>query len=118
MTAGPAALLARGVTVGDVETALAKTNEINSVGHYEQSFLRYQILVSGLFTGAQDIANVTVAVKNRVPVTSGQLGTVGPGFEPRTVETSGNGRDSRTDQRHQAAFGQHRAGRRRHQAGL
>ena len=74
VTLDPQALLARGVTVGDVETALAKTNEINSVGHYDRSFLRYEILVSGLFHSAQDIANVTVAVKSRIPVTLGQLG--------------------------------------------
>ena len=90
----PQALLARGVTVGDVETALTKTNEINSVGHYDRSFLRYEILVSGLFQNPQDIANVTVAVKNRIPVTIGQLGTVKAGLEPRTTESTGNGRDA------------------------
>ena len=52
VTLDPQALLARGVTVGDVETALTKTNEINSVGHYDRSFLRYEILVSGLFQNA------------------------------------------------------------------
>ena len=88
----PQALLARGVAVGDVETALTKTNEINSVGYYDKSFLRYQILVSGLFGSARDIANVTVAVKSRIPVTVGELGTVTAGVEPHTIETSGDGR--------------------------
>ena len=90
----PQALLTRGVTVGDVETALTKTNEVNAVGHYDRSFLRYEILVSGLFQNAQDIARATVAVKNRIPVTVGELGTVRPSIEPRTVESTGNGHDA------------------------
>ncbi len=88
----PTALLARGVSASDVENALAKNNEINAVGHYEQSFLRYQILVSGLFSTTRDIANVTVAVKDRVPVTVGQVGTVRQSVEAHTVEASGDGR--------------------------
>ena len=87
----PASLLARGVSAQDVETALAKNNEINAVGFYDQSFLRYQVLVSGLLRDTQDIGNVTVAVKNRVPVTLGEVGTVTRGTEPHTVETSGDG---------------------------
>ena len=84
-------LLARGVSAQDVETALAKNNEVSAVGYYDQSFLRYQVLVSGLFKTAKDIENVTVAVKNRVPVTIGEVGTVTHGIEPHTVETSGDG---------------------------
>jgi CzcA family heavy metal efflux pump len=87
----PTSLLTRGVSAQDVETALAKNNEVNSVGYYDQSFLRYQVLVSGLFTTANDISNVTVAVKNHVPVTIGEVGTVTHGIEPHTVETSGDG---------------------------
>ena len=87
----PTALLARGISASDVESALAKNNQINAVGHYDQSFLRYQILVSGLFGTTKDIANVTVAVKNRVPVTVGEVGTVRQSVEPHTVETSGDG---------------------------
>lgn len=88
----PTALLARNVSASDVETALAKNNQINAVGHYEQSFLRCQVLVSGLFRTTKDIANVTVAVKARVPVTVGQLGTVRQSVEAHTVEASGDGR--------------------------
>ena len=87
----PAALLARGVSASDVETALSKNNEVNSVGYYDQSFLRYQVLVSGLLKTPKDIENVTVTVKNRVPVTIGEVGTVTTGVEPHTVETSGDG---------------------------
>jgi len=87
----PTALLARGVSAQDVENALAKNNQINAVGHYDQSFLRYQILVSGLLGTTKDIANVTITVKNRVPVTVGQVGTVRQSVEAHTIEASGNG---------------------------
>ncbi len=90
----PSQLLARGVTASDVQAALAKNNAISAVGHYDQSFLRYQVLVSGLFHTVRDIENVTVAVKNRVPVTVGEVATVTRGLEPRTIETSGNGHDA------------------------
>ena len=86
-----AALLARGVSAQDVQTALARNNQINAVGTYDQSFLRYQVLVSGLFKDTRDIANVTVAVKNRVPVRLGEIGTVTRGVEPHKVEASGDG---------------------------
>ena len=87
----PAALTARGVTAQDVETALAKNNQINAVGNYNQSFLRYQVLSSGLLKSAADIAALTVAVKNRVPVSVGDVGTVTRGVEPHAIETSGDG---------------------------
>ena len=51
-------------------------------------------MVSGLFHTVSDIENVTVAVKNRVPVTVGEVATVTRGLEPRTIETSGNGHDA------------------------
>ncbi len=90
----PSQLLARGITASDVQTTLAKNNNISAVGHYDQSFLRYQVLVSGLFHTVSDIENVTVAVKNRVPITVGEVASVTRSLEPRTIETSGNGHDA------------------------
>ena len=87
----PTALLTRGVTVQDIEDALSKTNSISSVGTYDQSFLRHDVLVSGLLTSEAEIARVTVAVKNRVPVTVGEVATVTRGVEKRTIATSANG---------------------------
>jgi Cu/Ag efflux pump CusA len=81
----PTALLTRGVTAQDVQNALAKNNQITAGGAYDQSFLRYDVLSSGLLQNTQDIANVTVAVKNRIPVTIGQVGIVTRGVEPHTI---------------------------------
>ena len=65
----PTALLARGRQRSGCADGAVQEQQVNSVGFYDQSFLRYQVLVSGLFKTAKDIENVTVAVKNRVPVT-------------------------------------------------
>lgn len=90
----PAAMMARGVTIADVQDALAKTNLISAVGYYDKSFLRYDVLVSGLLKGPSDIENVTVSVKNRVPVKIGDIATVTPSVEPRTIATTASGHDA------------------------
>ena len=90
----PTALVSRGVTLQDVQIALTKTNEVSSVGFYDKSYLHNEILVSGLFRTVQDIEHVTVAVKDKVPVTIGEIARVRPGVETRTIETSGDGRDA------------------------
>jgi CzcA family heavy metal efflux pump len=90
----PKALLQYDISVNDVEDALAKNNNITSVGYYDQAFLHYQILVSGRLHNTSDIANLTVAVKHQIPITIGDLGKVFPSVEKRMVETSGNGHDA------------------------
>lgn len=90
----PAALLSRGVTIGQVEDALARTNEVSSVGFYDRSYLRYNIMVSGLLKSADDVAHVTVSVKNRIPVAVGDVATVGQGVERRSGANSGDGHDA------------------------
>lgn len=90
----PTALLTRGISVQDVEDALSKSNLISSVGSYDQAYLRHEVLVSGLLQSSADIARVTVAVKNRVPVTIGEVATVTRGVEKRTIATSGDGQDA------------------------
>jgi CzcA family heavy metal efflux pump len=90
----PSGLAASGVSLADMENALAKDNEISSVGYYDQSFLHNEIIVSGRFKSAGDISNATVAVRTRVPITVGQIATVSRYIEPRTIETSGDGHDA------------------------
>jgi CzcA family heavy metal efflux pump len=92
--ASPSALVSRNVSIGEVETALAKANEVTNVGYYDAAYQRHDILVNGLFKSVGDIAAVTVAIKNGIPVTVGQIAVVSRTVEPRTIETSGNGRDA------------------------
>ena len=90
----PTSMVSHGVTIQNVQDALSKTNQISSVGYYDKAYLHNEIMVSGLLHGEGDIANVTVAVKNRIPVTIGQIGTIKRGVEPHTIETSADGRDA------------------------
>lgn len=90
----PTSLVQRGVTIDQVQQALAQTNSIASVGSFSHSYLEYQVLVSGLLKNADDVRNVTVAVKSRIPITIGDIGTVTRSTERRTVETSGDGHDA------------------------
>ncbi len=89
--ATPSSLIARGVSISDVETALSKSNEVSEVGYYDQAYQRHDIFVNGLFKSASDIAAVTVSVKDGVPVTVGQVADVTRSIETHTIETSGNG---------------------------
>jgi multidrug efflux pump subunit AcrB len=92
--ASPAALISRGVTIADVETALAKANTITNVGYFDEDYLRHDILVNGLFKSVDDINAVTVAVKNGIPVTVSQVAKVNRSVEPRTIDASGDGHDA------------------------
>lgn len=90
----PAALSAHGVTMQDVEDALARANGISAVGLYNQGFKRYQVLVSGLLQGAEDIGSVTVASHGGVPVAVSDVASVEQSVQPRTVLATGNGKQA------------------------
>lgn len=90
----PTALMSRGITLSDIQDALSKTNQITAVGYYNKSYLQYDVLVSGLLKGPADIENVTVSVKNRVPVKIGDIATVTRSIEPRTIDTTASGHDA------------------------
>ncbi len=92
VTVRPEALTARGLALQDVVDALAKANNIASVGESERSYQRYQILVSGLLRGTDDIGRVTVAVRNRVPIFLSDIATVRTTVQRRTVLATGDGR--------------------------
>ncbi|MGI4792449.1 MAG: efflux RND transporter permease subunit [Janthinobacterium lividum] len=90
----PEALAARGLTLQDVQDAIAKANNVSSVGNFDTSYQRYEILVSGLLHSPADIGNVTVASKGQVPIAVSVLATVTPSTRPPTVLASGNGKPS------------------------
>jgi len=87
----PQALAERGVTLQDVQDALAKANGVASVGHFDYSYQRHEILVTGLLRDESDIAGVTVATKGGVPVLLSDLATVSRAVQPPAVLASGNG---------------------------
>lgn len=88
----PEALRARGLTLSDVADALAKANRVASVGQFNRSYQRYELLVSGLLESADDIGNVAIATKNRVPLFVSDVAEVRPSIAQRTVLATGNGK--------------------------
>ena len=52
----PSALIARRISISDVETAIAKANELNDAGYYEESYQRHDLLINDLFGSVSDIS--------------------------------------------------------------
>ncbi|BDI30375.1 multidrug ABC transporter [Capsulimonas corticalis] len=87
----PRALAAHGLTLQDVQDAIAKANGVSSVGQINHAYQRYEILVSGLLRNEDDVRAVTVAAKNGVPIAVSDIATVSRSVQPRTILATGNG---------------------------
>ncbi|MHB2018334.1 MAG: efflux RND transporter permease subunit [Candidatus Xenobia bacterium] len=90
----PEALLAHQLSMQDVIAALGSENTISAVGTFNQSYQRYQVLVSGLLQNADQISHVTLATHNGVSITVGDVATVTLSTEPPTVLATGDGKPS------------------------
>jgi len=87
----PSALAARGLTLQDVQDAIAKANNIASVGQYDQSYQRTEIFVSGLLHDENDLRRVTVAAKGGVPIAISDVATVSRSVARRQILATGDG---------------------------
>ena len=87
----PRALAAHGLTLQDVQDAIAKANGVSSVGQLDHAYQRYEILVSGLLRNEDDVRSVTVAAKNGVPIAVSDIAVVSKSIQPRTILATGNG---------------------------
>jgi multidrug efflux pump subunit AcrB len=88
----PDALRARGIALQDVVDALARANGITSVGQFERSYQRYEVLVSGLIQSVDDIRNVPITARNRVPIVVSDVADVSPSLQLRTLLATGDGK--------------------------
>ena len=88
----PAELASRGLSLQDVVDALAKANGISSVGQTDQSYQRYEILISGLLRNADDMLHVVITTRNRVPILLSDVADVRNSVQKRTILTTGNGK--------------------------
>jgi cobalt-zinc-cadmium resistance protein CzcA len=79
----PAKLQAFGVTVGQVEQAVAAANSNAGGGYITHGYEKQVVRGVGLFRSPDDIAQVAVAEKNGVPIRVRDLGTVSTGGAPR-----------------------------------
>jgi len=94
ITVSPAALAAHGLTMQQVEDAIASANNITSVGKFEHSYQRYEIFVSGLLRDENDLRNVTITTQSLTPITVADVATVTRSTREPTVLASGNGKPS------------------------
>jgi CzcA family heavy metal efflux pump len=90
----PARLLAAGLTVDDVVTALRASNRLAPVGRYAAGGMEHLVLASGLWGSAGEIARTPVAVRNGATVRVADVAAVFPGAPDRTTLVTGNGRDA------------------------
>jgi len=94
VVADPGRLLAAGLTVDDVTTALKTANRLAPVGHYAAGGLEHLVLASALWGSAADISRTTVAVRNGATLRVADVATVFPGSPDRTSLVTGNGQDA------------------------
>jgi CzcA family heavy metal efflux pump len=90
--AEPLRLLATGLTVHDVATALREANRLAPVGRFSSAGLQHLVLVSGLWESAAQIAETPVVVRDGATVRVRDIARVVPGTPDRTTLVTGNGR--------------------------
>jgi multidrug efflux pump subunit AcrB len=94
VVADPALLLAAGLTVQDLGTALAAANQLAPVGRYTSAGRQYLVLASGAWRGAADIAATPIAVRRGATLRVADVAEVFPGAPDRTALATGNGHDA------------------------
>lgn len=88
----PQMLAAHGLSITDVEQALAAANVVKSVGKLDRRFQQYQALVSGEVIQEQELGNISVAQRNGVPIYLRQIADIHPSVQDRdTVVTADGG---------------------------
>ena len=90
----PGKLLAAGLTVHDVADALRQTNQIAPVGRYSAAGKQTLVLVSGLFTAPEQIAETPVTVRHGAAIRVGDVATVFPGTPDRSNVVTGDGHEA------------------------
>jgi CzcA family heavy metal efflux pump len=94
VVADPDRLLAAGLTVADLASALGATNVLAPAGRYVAGGRQHLVLVSGLWGSERDIAATPVAVRKGATLRVADVATVYPGAPDRTALVTGNGRDA------------------------
>jgi len=90
----PNKLIAFGVSVSDVMSALARSNSNVGANYLDAGEQSYNIRGIGLFAGAEDIGNVMVASRSGTPLFLRQLGEVNIGNKVRLGKV---GKDDQSD---------------------
>ncbi|MGJ7504217.1 CusA/CzcA family heavy metal efflux RND transporter [Variovorax sp. ZT5P49] len=89
----PAKLLAHGLTMTDIVTALERNNANVGAGYIEKRGEQYLIRAPGQVKSAEDIGNVILGNANGIPLRVQDVAEVGIGKELRTGAATDNGRE-------------------------
>jgi CzcA family heavy metal efflux pump len=87
----PDRLLAHGVTLAEVRDAIARTNEIDSVGRLEQDYRLYLVIATGRFLDASAIGRTVVKSVDGTPITVADVARVNASVEPQWIRVTANG---------------------------
>ena len=88
----PGKLLAHRLSLNDVATELAETNDVAAVGRLPKDYLQYQILTDDQFHTLDDIRNATIATQDQAPVRLSDIAIVRDGVADPTMLVTGNGK--------------------------
>jgi multidrug efflux pump subunit AcrB len=94
VVADPERLLAAGLTLKDVSTALAAANQLAPVGRYDAGGRQFLVLASDAWRWAGDIAATPIAVRKGATLRVADVAQVFPGSPDRTTLATGNGHDA------------------------
>ena len=93
ITPDPARLVAVGLTLHDVVTAVAANNENIGAGYIERNGQQFLVRVPGQVSGLDEIRAIVLDRRGGVPISVGDVATVGEGPELRSGAATQNGRE-------------------------
>jgi CzcA family heavy metal efflux pump len=80
------------LSIGDVSSAIQKTNFVSATGLVERNYQIYLSLVNGLYSDINEISKTVVAFRNNMPVTIGDLATVLPSEKIEYIRVTADGK--------------------------
>jgi cobalt-zinc-cadmium resistance protein CzcA len=89
----PQALLAYGLTMGDLIAALERNNANVGAGYIERFGSQYLVRVPGQLSSLEELRRVRVATRGGIPVTVAEIAEVSDGAELRTGAATMNGEE-------------------------
>jgi heavy metal efflux system protein len=89
----PTSLLAFGLTIGDLSTALERNNSNVGAGYIERFGSQYLVRVPGQVATLDDLRAIRVATRDGAPITVGDLAEVSIGKDLRTGAATMNGEE-------------------------
>ncbi|MEO8031924.1 MAG: efflux RND transporter permease subunit [Gemmatimonadota bacterium] len=94
VTVTAAALSSHRLSVPAVADAIRTSNTVMAAGQFTRDYRQFTVMISGLATSPAAVAGIVVNPGQSIPVTVGDVGTVGYGTEDRFQLTAGDGQSA------------------------